>query len=46
MAERVRPELRLCVGCVLALNSMLAGYENKLRQKAQAAMQKTGGQAT
>ena len=42
-AERVQPELRLCSGCLQALNSMLCGYENKIRQKSEAAMAKSRG---
>lgn len=45
-AERVQPELRLCSICLQALNSMLVGYENKIRQKSQAAMAKSRGQAS
>jgi hypothetical protein len=42
-AERVQPELRLCSICLQALNLMLCGYENKLRQKSEAAMAKSQG---
>ena len=45
-AERVMAELRLCSGCLQALNSMLVGYENKIKQKSEAAMAKSKGAAS
>jgi hypothetical protein len=35
-AEKFHAELSLCAGCLHALRSFLAGYENKVRQKAAA----------
>ncbi len=35
-AEKFHAELSLCAGCLQALRSFLAGYENKVRQKAAA----------
>ncbi len=44
-AERVMVELRLCHDCLQPLNSFMTGYENKIRQKSEAAMAKSGGRA-
>jgi hypothetical protein len=42
-AEKVLAELRLCHDCLDPLNSFLLAYDNKIRQKAEAAMQKSKG---
>jgi hypothetical protein len=41
-AGKFLPELGLCADCLGGLRSFLVGYENKIRQKTQAALLKAG----